>query len=39
MDFWRISGRTSRREKVINEVIREKMDVKVQFLMIFGENN
>jgi hypothetical protein len=39
MDFWRISGRTSRREKFINEVIIEKMDVKMQFLMAFGQNN
>jgi hypothetical protein len=28
MDFWHRSARTSRREKVRNEIIRGKMDIK-----------
>jgi hypothetical protein len=38
MEFWRRSARTSRREKVRNEMIK-KMDIKIQFLMTFGQNS
>jgi hypothetical protein len=39
MDFWRRSARTSRREKVRNEIIREKWIQKIQVLVTFGQNN
>jgi hypothetical protein len=37
MDFWLRSSRRSRRENVRNEVIIEKIDKKIQFLMTLGK--
>jgi hypothetical protein len=39
MNFWCRPAHTSRREKVRNEIIREKMDIKIQFLVTLGQNN
>jgi hypothetical protein len=37
VDFWPTSARTSGREEVRNEIIREN-GYKIQFLMTFGQN-
>ena len=37
MDLWRCSTRVSRHEKIINEVIKDRINVKIQILILFKQ--